>query len=348
MAAPQLIADIDVFVHDAYWIVRMPAGRAAVVLLIAWLGVLGAVIGSFLNVVVYRLPLGMSVSFPGSHCPVCKHAIRWYDNVPVLGWLWLGGRCRDCRTAISPRYPSVELLCGLLFAGLAWLEVFSDGMNLPQHLQAGDEATAGYLPWLRYAYHLLFACTVLCVGLIDYDGRRTPVRFWGTVMLLGLGLPVGWPELRPLAMGPDGDGMPSQNAWLAGLADGLGGVILGGAFGWLLQPGAIGRPARQGTPAAAIVLLLTGSFLGWQAVGWTVAGGLLLLAAGWLTRGGRSAQFRFPICASFTALGLLFSWRWLAAWQDQWHWPVWLVLGGLAGLIVAVRFAGARRAKSAL
>ena len=78
---------------------------------------LGLVVGSFLNVVIYRLPRGESLARPGSHCPVCGNAVRWYDNVPVLSFVWLRGRCRDCGTGISLRYPLVEALTGGLFLG---------------------------------------------------------------------------------------------------------------------------------------------------------------------------------------------------------------------------------------
>ena len=89
--------------------------------LLAFVFVIGAVIGSFLNVVIHRAPKGMSISWPGSHCPACKHPIRWYDNVPILGWLWLRGRCRDCGEKISIRYPLVELLVAALFVAGAWM-----------------------------------------------------------------------------------------------------------------------------------------------------------------------------------------------------------------------------------
>lgn len=75
----------------------------------------GLVVGSFLNVVIYRVPRKESLVRPGSHCPRCGHAIRWYDNVPVVSWLALHGRCRDCGNAISWRYPFVEGLTGILF-----------------------------------------------------------------------------------------------------------------------------------------------------------------------------------------------------------------------------------------
>ncbi len=77
--------------------------------------VLGLVFGSFLNVCIYRLPLGLSVIRPGSACPQCHASIPFYDNIPVLSWLILGGRCRRCRAHISPRYLAVELLTGALF-----------------------------------------------------------------------------------------------------------------------------------------------------------------------------------------------------------------------------------------
>ncbi|HVO64192.1 MAG TPA: prepilin peptidase [Terriglobales bacterium] len=77
--------------------------------------VVGLCFGSFLNVCIYRLPRGMSVVAPRSSCPKCHLPIRWYDNVPVLSWLILRGRCRDCHTGISPRYMAIELLTGALF-----------------------------------------------------------------------------------------------------------------------------------------------------------------------------------------------------------------------------------------
>ena len=87
----------------------MPLAFAAAVA-----GAFGATIGSFLNVVAYRLPRSESLVHPGSRCPGCGTAIKAYDNVPVLGWLWLRGRCRSCRARISPRYPVIEATTGAL------------------------------------------------------------------------------------------------------------------------------------------------------------------------------------------------------------------------------------------
>ena len=89
------------------------------VLLVALL--VGLCIGSFLNVVIYRLPLGQSLVSPRSRCTKCGYELRWYDNVPVLSWALLGGRCRRCRAPISVQYPIVELVTGLLFVLVAWL-----------------------------------------------------------------------------------------------------------------------------------------------------------------------------------------------------------------------------------
>ena len=84
-------------------------------------GVLGACIGSFLNVVIYRVPLRQSVVSPPSRCPTCGSRLRWYDNLPIFGWLLLGGRCRTCKHPISIQYPIVELITALLFVLVVWL-----------------------------------------------------------------------------------------------------------------------------------------------------------------------------------------------------------------------------------
>jgi leader peptidase (prepilin peptidase) / N-methyltransferase len=92
-----------------------------------WFWVIGSAVGSFLNVCAYRLPRGLSVLRPRSRCPRCRSAIAARDNLPVVGWLILRGRCRVCGGAISPRYPAVELVTGLLFAGVyvGWIVLAS-------------------------------------------------------------------------------------------------------------------------------------------------------------------------------------------------------------------------------
>jgi len=93
-------------------------------------GLFGAVIGSFLNVVAHRVPRGESLLSPGSHCPVCDAPVRPYDNVPVVSWLLLRGRCRNCGTSISPRYPLVELATAVAFAAVVAARGFDDDLVL--------------------------------------------------------------------------------------------------------------------------------------------------------------------------------------------------------------------------
>jgi len=88
-------------------------------------GVVGLMVGSFSNVCVYRIPRGESVAFPGSHCPICNHDIAWYDNIPLLSWLFLKGKCRRCSSSISVRYPLLEALMGISWAWLAYHYGFS-------------------------------------------------------------------------------------------------------------------------------------------------------------------------------------------------------------------------------
>ena len=90
------------------------------VFLLAWIALVGGCVGSFLNVVVYRLPRGRSLVRPGSAYPKCGHAIRAWHNIPVFGWLMLCGRCYDCKTKISARYPLIEAAVMLIFVLLAW------------------------------------------------------------------------------------------------------------------------------------------------------------------------------------------------------------------------------------
>ena len=101
-------------------------------------GLFGLVIGSFLNVVAWRVPRGESINAPASHCPACETPLRPIDNIPVISWVFLRGRCHFCHTAISARYPLVELATGLLFAVLALALGWS--WVLPIALAAGATA----------------------------------------------------------------------------------------------------------------------------------------------------------------------------------------------------------------
>lgn len=160
--------------------------------------VLGLVVGSFLNVVIGRLPVMMqrqwqrdcalvletatpettpnpaaepstfNISTPGSHCPKCKHPIKWYDNIPVLSWLLLKGKCRNCKARISLRYPAIEILTGVVFASIAWFY----GAGWPA------------------LYYMIFAGLLIAMFFIDYDHMLLPDQL--TYFTLWLGLFVAW------------------------------------------------------------------------------------------------------------------------------------------------------------
>jgi leader peptidase (prepilin peptidase)/N-methyltransferase len=156
----------------------------------------GLALGSFLNVCIHRLPAGLSVVRPRSRCPVCRESIRWYDNVPVVSWVVLRGRCRGCGAAISLRYPTVEILSALLLAGL-WR----------------------YLgPGAAFFVAAPFALAMLVLFFTDYDERLLP----DAVTLSGVvtGLAIAW--CNPFLAGSSG-----HRVWLA-----LSGAALGAGLLW--------------------------------------------------------------------------------------------------------------------
>jgi len=174
----------------------------------------GLVVGSFLNVVIYRLPEGESVVWPGSRCPRCREAIAPWDNVPVLSFLWLRGRCRHCKVQISWRYPAFELLTGLVFAAIA----------------------------LRYGWTLatplwmLFAAILLTTAAIDFDHQIIPDELslgglaLGLALMPALALAAGgsaWPALREAALGAF---LGGGSLWLIGFGHARLCVALGRKF----------------------------------------------------------------------------------------------------------------------
>lgn len=141
------------------------------ILLTAAVGAFGLLIGSFLNVVVYRVPNGMSIVAPPSTCPRCGSGIKAYDNIPVLSWLLLGGKCRNCGEAISKRYPLVELGTGIAFAGVVvWFVVA--GASAGSAAGVGSVAAVG--PILELVAFLYLAAVSVALGLIDLDTHRLP------------------------------------------------------------------------------------------------------------------------------------------------------------------------------
>ncbi|QEG35328.1 prepilin peptidase [Bythopirellula goksoeyrii] len=157
-----------------------------------WLGFIGACIGSFLNVVAYRLPRGMSVVWQPSHCPKCNHPIRARDNIPILGWLWLGGKCRDCKATISPRYAVVEGVMGLVFFTLAYFELLRGS---PVSELTGAMDVVWDPQWKAiglYAYHCLLASILMAILLMRMDKSISLRKFiLGAFMVVFL-WPLAW------------------------------------------------------------------------------------------------------------------------------------------------------------
>ncbi|MCP4036683.1 MAG: prepilin peptidase [bacterium] len=168
-----------------------------------WLGatgfVFGACVGSFLNVVIHRLPLEQSIVYPPSHCPACDTPISPFDNIPIVSWILLGGKCRACRGSISLRYPTVELLTAILFAGIALRFGFSPETPL----------------------FAAFAAALIVAGLVDIDHQIIPDE-----VSLG-GLVVGLVAM-PLWLTHQGHSL-SEALWFSGL-----GAVLGGGMLWIV------------------------------------------------------------------------------------------------------------------
>ena len=149
------------------------------------LAIIGACIGSFINVVAWRFPRKESLIWPGSHCPCCGSDVRWYDNLPVVAWIQLGGRCRDCKASIPVRYPAVEALCAGLWVSAALAAPTSMGL-VPSwfNLWAGAALVSVLLPLV----------------LIDLEHMRLPEPFCRLGLLLGISATVasalllGWQQ----------------------------------------------------------------------------------------------------------------------------------------------------------
>ncbi len=130
---------------------------------------LGLCVGSFLNVVIYRLPNNMSLSFPASHCPKCNYKLKWYDNIPLLSYLILGGKCRSCKDKISPRYITVELLNCILWLLCLFVFGYRDVRSVVMTLCAA------------------IACSMcICIALIDFEHKIIFDRFHIILIVFGL------------------------------------------------------------------------------------------------------------------------------------------------------------------
>lgn len=257
---------------------RLPGMDAVLIFGCALLGLL---VGSFANVVIYRVPAGESVVSPGSACPVCGHDIRWYDNVPVVSWLVLRGRCRDCGEPFSVRYPLVELVMGVLFGLVAW------------RLGAS---------WLLPG-ELLFVWTLVVLALIDAATRRIPNRLTYPltpsllVLLVGGALIAGSSEAAVRAV--------------------LGGVAAGGAL--LLLALISPRGMGMGDVKLAAFIGIGLGVLGWAEVVVGLLGGFLLggvAGVALLATGVRTRKDMIPF-GPYLAAGAVLSLLWGAQLADS-------------------------------
>lgn len=218
-----------------------------------WLGlgfafVLGSLIGSFLNVVIHRVPNELSIVFPNSACPKCNSPIRPYDNIPILSWLVLGGKCRNCKAPISARYPAVEFLTGVIFVVVFW--------------------QVGFNAFLPVAF--IFAAVMISLIFIDAGHMILPnvitYPLFVFVLLVRIVYPVvfGSEYFSDMAFAP-ATWMQGQPAWIVSLACAAVGALAGGGSLWLV--GELWKRLR-GVEAMGLgdvkMMLGVGALLGWR------------------------------------------------------------------------------------
>lgn len=231
---------------------------------LVFISALGALIGSFLNVVIHRVPREESIVFPNSRCPSCETAIRPYDNIPIVSFIILGGRCRACGASISPRYPAIEALTALLF-GLVFLH---DGLSLALPLDLVFVAALVSLVFID-AEHMILPDVITLPGFAFAVVARAVVPNLYGLAFLSEGLLEGWP------------------AWAVSVAGALFGAAIGGGSLWLM--GWLWERLR-GVEAMGLgdvkMLFMVGAYLGWPltvltiflgVVGGSVVGVLLML-----------------------------------------------------------------------
>lgn len=317
-----------------------------IALVVLWLLILGGSVGSFLNVVVYRLPQGLSLVHPGSRCPGCGTPILARDNIPALGWLKLRGRCRACRCPISLRYPLVELITALVFLSLALAEPLNAGWNLP--IPPGPAVERMYPFWGILFFHFVLFCGLFAAALMTYDGEAVPARLWQIVWLVGFAAPCAWPRLRPIGIAPL---EASWGIWIAAPIEGLAGTLMGIAVGAASWPASsLGAPGRSGHLSGVAACAVIGTFLGWQAAAGIAFLGVLAWSTWQLVRylGGYEINLPWLACLTFVLLAWLFAWRYIVTLVPEmdanapWHLPP---VAALATLTVA--WAGRTLADSA-
>lgn len=210
--------------------------------------VFGAIVGSFLNVVIHRVPNEESIVFPNSACPNCKTPIKAYDNIPLFGWLMLRGKCRSCGMPISPRYPAVELLNALLFLLVYW--------------------QIGLSPMLPV--YLAFVSAMVALIFIDAEHMILPNVITYPLLAIALLIRIIFPIVFAENYFSDTVFFPAtylagQPAWLVSLFGAVVGALVGGGSLWLV--GAVWK-ALRGVDAMGLgdvkMMLGVGALLGWR------------------------------------------------------------------------------------
>jgi len=276
--------------------------------------VLGSVVGSFLNVCIYRIPWQKSVVWPGSRCPRCFGAIAPSDNIPIVGWLALRGECRTCGLPISMRYPLIEALVGLLFLGVYVVDVLCAARGDFGQIPTNALAT--------FAYHALLTALLVAATFIDYDLYIIPDQVTVTGMVLGLLIGTIVPEIRPHPA--------AATTHAGGFGVGIAGLMVGAGLTAVVRTSASMALRREAMGFGDVTLMaMIGSFLGWQAAVLSfflspffgLAHALFKLTTYLQKRlsGGQlsSADREIPFgpYLSMAAISLLLAWNWL--------WPNW-------------------------
>jgi leader peptidase (prepilin peptidase)/N-methyltransferase len=280
---------------------------------------IGSVVGSFLNVCIYRIPLEKSVIWPSSRCPRCLSSIAAIDNVPIVGWLALRGECRRCGLGISRRYPIIELMVALLFAGAYLTDV---AFNPTGGGRFGDVTTH---QMATTVYHLILIAFLVVIGVIDAESKLVFDSVTVPGMILGVLLGTIIPDIRPV---------PSSAVTMwGGFQVGMIGLLVGGGLVWVVRfiAGVIMRREAMGYGDIRILALI-GAFLGWQAAvlaffiapffGLPVAIFKIVVKAIKRRRkqelSAADGELPFGPCLGLAALSLMYAWPW--AW-DAWGKP---------------------------
>ncbi|MBI1831151.1 MAG: prepilin peptidase [Planctomycetes bacterium] len=248
--------------------------------------IVGASVGSFLNVVIARLPLEKSLIWPNSRCGACHQSIPWFDNLPLISYLWLRGRCRNCGQEYSIVYFLVELGSALGFVTLFWLELVQNIHDWPgHHPWSWQFGQIPWLSWLGFWWHALLFSFLLAASVCDLNGREIPLGLTLTGTFIGLIgaalMPWPWPHTNGVGTfgrlyegiypWPFWHPLPAWcgagGNWETGLATGIIGALVGTflvrSIGFVFN---VGRGKEGIGMGDADLMMMVGAFLGWQVV----------------------------------------------------------------------------------